>query len=163
MATRDRDDLMSAAEAGGLLSAMTPGTLEVSEIRDGRLTDAGMQELAVVIHDDPRAHQKDDGTWHSVIVCRGMDGPTREANAAAFAAVKRALETVIASDAALRAERAQHAAEVAALRAAARGVLTALEWYDEDDDESAADAEAACQELDALLVLTAPAATTGGA
>ena len=65
--------------------------------------------------------------------------------------------------AALRAERAQHAAEVAALRAAARGVLTALEWYDEDDDASAADAEAACQELDALLVLTAPAATTGGA
>ena len=57
----------------------------------------------------------------------------------------------------------ESAAEVAALRAAARGVLTALEWYDEDDDASAADAEAACQELDALLVLTAPAATTGGA
>ena len=88
--------LMSAAEARGLLSAMTPGTLEVSEIRDGRLIDAAPQELAVVIHDDARAHLKPDGTWHSVIVCRGMDGPTREANAAALASVKRALATVAA-------------------------------------------------------------------
>lgn len=89
-------DLMSADEARSLLAAMTPGTLEVAEIRDGRLIDAAAQELAVVIHDDARAHQKPDGTWHSVIVCRGMDGPTRDANAAAFAAVKRALATVAA-------------------------------------------------------------------
>jgi len=89
-------DLMGADEARSLLAAMTPGTLEVAEIRDGRLIDAAPQELAVVIHDDARAHQKPDGTWHSVVVCRGMDGPTRDANAAAFVAVKRALATVAA-------------------------------------------------------------------
>ena len=88
---------MTADEARALLAGMTPGTLEVTEMRDGRLADAGEQELAVSIHDDARAFQKPDGTWHSVIVCRGMDGPTREANAAAFAAVKRALATVAAT------------------------------------------------------------------
>ena len=92
---------MTADEARGLLAGMTPGTMEVSEIRDGRLADAGAQEIAVVIHDDARAFQKPDGTWFSVIVCRGMDGPTREGNAAAFASVKRALEAVIAADAAI--------------------------------------------------------------
>ena len=91
-------DLMSADEARSLLAAMTPGTLEVAEIRDGRLIDAAPQELAVVIHDDARAHMKPDGTWHSVIVCRGMDGPTREGNAAALASVKRALAAVVAAD-----------------------------------------------------------------
>ena len=117
-------DLMSADEARSLLAAMTPGTLEVAEIRDGRLIDAAEQELAVVIHDDARAHQKPDGTWHSVIVCRGMDGPTRDANAAAFAAVKRALATV----AALRAQPVP-ALDVAAIEARAAAATRAAREY----------------------------------
>jgi hypothetical protein len=128
------DDRMTADEARRLLAGMTPGTLEVAVIRDGRLADAGPQELAVVIHDDARAHQKDDGTWHSVIVCRGMDGPTRDANAAAFAAVKRALATVAAHtpDAApLGVERAA-SPDVAAIEARAAAatwrVVCAGEW-----------------------------------
>lgn len=112
-------DLMGADEARSLLAAMTPGTLEVAEIRDGRLIDAAPQELAVVIHDDARAHQKPDGTWHSVVVCRGMDGPTRDANADAFAAVKRALATV----AALRAQPVP-ALDVAAIEARATVQIT---------------------------------------
>ena len=117
---------MTADEARALLAAMTPGTLKVSEIRDGRFAHAGPQELAVVIHDDPRAHQNPDGTWYSVIVCRGMDGPTRAANAEAFAAVKRALGTVIESDAHVRALQAQHAAALTAWHVAGDALDTAL-------------------------------------
>lgn len=102
---------MTSEEATRLWSAMTPGTLEVMEIRDGRLTDAAAEELAVVIRDDARAHEKPDGTWHTVIVCRGMDGPTRAANAEAMASAKRALLTV--ADLEARIERACVAAVLA--------------------------------------------------
>ena len=119
-------DVMSATEAGDLLGAMTPGTLEVVEIRDGKLADAGPQEFAVVIHDDARAHQKPDGTWHSVIVCRGMDGPSRGSNAAALSSVKQALASVVALHSDLARLRAP-AADVAAIGARAAAYTAARE------------------------------------
>lgn len=125
------DDQMTAGEAAQLLAAMAPGALQVMEIRDGRLADAAAPELAVVTVDDPRAHLKPDGTWFSVIFCRGMDGPTREANSAAFAAVKRALASVVALSA--RIEALEESAEMACITPAddcqCAGCLTARDHY----------------------------------
>ena len=79
---------MTADEARALLAGMTPGTLSVERAAGiRRLAVPQGDELALVIRDSPREF---GGAMYSLEVCRGMDGPTREGNAAAFAAVKRA-------------------------------------------------------------------------
>lgn len=97
-------DHITAEQAAILLADATPGPWEVAEVRDGA-QGPGTQELTVCVNADPRSYQKPDGTWHSVFVCRGMDGPTREANAALLAAAPDLARTVILRE-----------SEVAALR-----------------------------------------------
>lgn len=87
-------DHITAEQAAILLADATPGPWEVAEVRDGA-QGPGTQELTVCVNADPRSYQKPDGTWHSVFVCRGMDGPTREANAALLAAAPDLARTVI--------------------------------------------------------------------
>ena len=95
---------MTADEARALLAGMTPGTLSVERVAGiRRLAVPQGDELALVIRDSPREF---GGAMYSLEVCRGMDGPTREGNAAAFAAVKRALATVAASPDDTRAQAA---------------------------------------------------------
>ncbi len=106
---------MTGAEAARLLAAMTPGTLSVERVAGARrLAVPQGDELALVIRDAPR---KFEGAVYSLEVCRGMDGPTRDANAAGLAAVKRALAAVVEAEERVAAERARCAAvcrEVAA-------------------------------------------------
>lgn len=124
-------DHITAEQAAILLADATPGPWEVAEVRDGA-QGPGTQELTVCVNADPRSYQKPDGTWHSVFVCRGMDGPTREANAALLAAAPDLARTVILRESevlaqtererdALRAfydaHRASEAAQAAYLRA----------------------------------------------
>lgn len=94
------------AEARALLSVATPGPWEVTEYR-GQNASPG-QELAVCALGDPRSYQKPDGTWHGCIIARGMDGPTREPNAALIAAAPRLLAALCDEATALR-ERAERA------------------------------------------------------
>lgn len=90
------DDRMTADEARALLAGMTPGTLSVERVvGTRRLAVPQGDELALVIRDAPREFE---GAMYSLEVCRGMDGPTREGNAAALASVKRALAAVVAAD-----------------------------------------------------------------
>lgn len=90
------DDRMTADEARVLLAGMTPGTLSVERVvGTRRLAVPQGDELALVIRDAPREFE---GAMYSLEVCRGMDGPTREGNAAALASVKRALAAVVAAD-----------------------------------------------------------------
>jgi hypothetical protein len=77
------DPEMSVERAATLLAGATGGTWEISVMRDG--VQVG-EELAITVLDDPRAHEKPDGTWHAVIIARGLDGPTRQANGALLAA-----------------------------------------------------------------------------
>lgn len=73
------------------VSAATSGPWEVTEIRDGRQPE-GVEELGVFAPNDPRSYQKPDETWHSALICRGMDGPTRAANAAFIAHAREDVE-----------------------------------------------------------------------
>lgn len=91
-----RSDVMSGSEAQALLDGMTPGTLTVERAIAVRVAVPPADELALVIRDVPREHE---GRMYGLEVCRGMDGPTREGNAAALASVKRALAAVVARDA----------------------------------------------------------------
>ena len=110
------DDRMTADEARGLLAGMTPGTLSVERVvGTRRLAVPQGDELALVIRDAPREFE---GAMYSLEVCRGMDGPTREGNAAALASVKRALDAVVAL-------AAQHAADVAAASRSTREACAA--------------------------------------
>lgn len=87
-----------------LMELATPRPWDGSLMRDGRQPE-GAEEIGVVSLVDPRSAQKPDGTWTAAVVCRGMDGPTREANAALIVAAVNALPALL--DAAERAERAE--------------------------------------------------------
>lgn len=84
--------IVSADEAQALLAETTVGPWSVSMIRDER---AARDELGVIAKGDPRSHEKPDGTWHSAIICRGMEGPTREPNAQLIAAAPDLARTVV--------------------------------------------------------------------
>ncbi len=113
------DDRMTADEARGLLAGMTPGTLSVERVvGTRRLAVPQGDELALVIRDAPREFE---GAMYSLEVCRGMDGPTREGNAAALASVKRALAAVVAADVATARAPPGRRAPWAHGRARARG------------------------------------------
>lgn len=76
-------------------NAATPGPWEVTEIRDGRQSD-GIEELGVFAPSDPRSYRKPDGTWHGTLICRGMDGPTREPNAQFIAHAREDVRDLVA-------------------------------------------------------------------
>ena len=115
---------MTADEARRLLAGMTPGTLSVERVAGiRRLAVPQGDELALVIRDSPREFR---GVMHSLEVCRGMDGPTREANAAAFVAIKRALAAVVDADERVDAERARCAAACREVAARERGYGVAV-------------------------------------
>ena len=102
-----------------LLERATQTPWEVTEIRDGRQPE-GVEELGVFAPCDVRSYQKPDETWHGALICRGMDGPTRAANAALIVAAVNALPGLL--DAAERAERAE--ARVRELEAIIEGRTT---------------------------------------
>lgn len=64
------------------LAAATPGPWHTVDVR---CDDAKPNEVGVCALTDPRSFQKPDGTWHGCFVARGMDGPTRDANATLIA------------------------------------------------------------------------------
>lgn len=88
-------DASERARLRALCEAATPGPWRETECRDGRQAP-GVEELGIAALDDPRSYLKDDDTWHGVVVCRGMDGPTRAANAALIAAARTALPALLA-------------------------------------------------------------------
>lgn len=85
-----------------LLERATQAPWEVTEIRDGRQPE-GVEELGVFAPCDVRSYQKPDETWHGALICRGMDGPTRAANAALIVSAVNALPGLL--DRVERAER----------------------------------------------------------
>src|SRR5690606_21091532 len=66
------------AELRRIAEAATPGPWEVTEFAGGEERSPG--ELGVFAPNHPHSYQKSDGTWYAVVICRGMDGPTREEN-----------------------------------------------------------------------------------
>lgn len=74
------------------MSTHTPGPWAVGDVASSFAT--APDELCVHAPTDPREHEKPDGTRHGVIICRGMDGPTREANARLIAAAPELLDFV---------------------------------------------------------------------
>ena len=97
-------DTSETTRLRALLERATQTPWEVTEIRDGRQPE-GVEELGVFAPCDVRSYQKPDETWHGALICRGMDGPTRAANAALIVAAVNALPGLL--DAAERAERAE--------------------------------------------------------
>ena len=83
-------DTSETTRLRALLERATQTPWEVTEIRDGRQPE-GVEELGVFAPCDVRSYQKPDETWHGALICRGMDGPTRAANAALIVAAVNAL------------------------------------------------------------------------
>lgn len=127
-------DETERARLRALCEGAAPGPWAMTEFRDGRQAE-GVEELGVFAPVDPRSREKPDGTWHSAIICRGMDGPTRGANATLIVGAVNALPALLnALDAA---DRAAELA-VAALRAEVERLRAEVE-------ELSRSAQMACQ------------------
>lgn len=107
------------------VSAATPGPWEVTEIRDGRQPE-GVEELGVFAPNDPRSYQKPDETWHGALVCRGMDGPTRAANAAFIAYAREDVRDLVAALAEARAAALRECLDIAMTEGSTSVIVTRI-------------------------------------
>lgn len=102
------EDELAAIEAR--LAAATMGPWEPAIM--GEVYATAPDERGVHCPNSDIAFIKEDGTWHSLLICRGMDGPTRVANAEFIAAARSDVPALVAEVRRLRAELATGRAKV---------------------------------------------------